>query len=446
MKRVLPLLLLALLLPGAAPAYPVDGYAYTGIRRLEDARLVHAGEIPGRRRHGGQYLAMADVQPRWHDSDGRALPPVDLELGQAIAALVPRAQRADYAIAVLDLSDPRRPVYAAHQAGVPANVGSVGKILVALALFQQLADLYPDDIAARERVLRNTRVTADAFSQYDSHVVPFFDVAARQRRGRAIRVGDEASLWEFLDWMLSASSNSAAGMVQKELIALAHFGRRYPVPPAEAAAFFAGTGYNALGAIMSTAMAGALVKNGLDPEKIRQGSFFTRGGNRRVGGTTSFATAEQLVQLLFRIEAGTLVDAFSSRELKRLLYLTQRRIRYASHPALNEAAVSFKSGSYFQCHAGPRGCRKYKGDKTNRLASLAIVEPGAAAPAPHYLVVVMSNVLGVNSAVAHQTLAMRIHRLLQARHPAPRAPPPVPESSYATVPVDDPDAHESVGP
>jgi len=446
MRRFPPVLALALLLPGAAHAYPVDGYAYTGIRRLEDARLVHAQEIPGRLRQPGQYLAMRDVQTRWHATDGHRLPATDAELGRAIAALVPMAERDDYAIAVLDLSDARHPVYAAHQAGLQANAGSVGKLLVALALFQQLADLYPDDIAARERVLRDTRVTADAFSQYDSHVVPFFDVAARQRRGRAIRVGDEASLWEFLDWMLSASSNSAAGMVQKELIALAHFGRRYPAPPAEAAAFFAATGYAGLGAIMETAMTGALLKNGLDPEQMRQGSFFTRGGNRRVGGTTSFATAGQLVQLLFRLEAGTLVDAFSSRELKRLLYMTQRRIRYASHPALNPAAVYFKSGSYFQCHDGPRGCRKYKGDKTNRLASVAIVEPGTSAPAPHYLVAVMSNVLNVNSAVAHQTLAMRIHRLLQARHPAPQAPPPVPESSYASVPVDDPDAAGTPAP
>lgn len=444
MKRAL---LFLLLLPSApAQPYPVDGYAYTGIRRLEDARLVEAGEVPGRARQPGQYLPLAAVQPRWHASDGRLLPPPDAELGRAIAALIPAAERKDYAIAVLDLGDPLRPVYATHHADAQANAGSVGKILVALALFQVLADLYPDDVAARERVLRDTRITADAFSQYDHHVVPFWDVPTRQRRHRAIRVGDEASLWEFLDWMLSASSNSAAGMVQKTVISLAHFGPRYPVSPAEEQAFFAATPRAALGRIMTAAMDGALLRNGLDPARMRQGSFFTRGGNRRVDTTTSFATPEQLVKLLFRIEAGTLVDGFSSRELKRLLYLTQRRIRYASHPALNAAAVYFKSGSYFQCHGGPRGCRKYKGDKTNRLASVAMVESASAAAGPHYLVAVMSNVLGVNSAVAHQTLAMRIHRLLAARHPAPRAPPAVPESSYASVPVDDPDAHETPAP
>lgn len=444
MKRLA--LLAALLATEPAQAYPVDGYAYTGIRRLEDARLVHAGEIPGRRRLPGQYLPLAEIQPRWQASDGRTLPPADAELSRALAALVPAAERKDYAIAVLDLADPARPVYATHQADTQANAGSVGKIVVALALFQTLADLYPGDVAARERVLRDTRITADAFSQYDHHKVPFWDLERRQRTHRSIRVGDTASLWEYLDWMMSASSNSAAAVVQKELIALAHFGKRYPVPAAEAAAFFKAASYAELGAIMAATMHDAVVKAGLDPEKIRQGSFFTGGGNRRVGGTTSFATPEQLTRLLFRLEAGTLVDAFSSRELKRLLYMTQRRIRYASHPALNDAAVYFKSGSYFQCHAGPRGCRKYKGDKTNRLASVAIVESVPGAPPARYLVAVMSNVLSVNSAVAHQTLAMRIHRLLAARHPAPLAPPAVPESSYASVPVDDPDAAGGAGP
>jgi hypothetical protein len=79
--------------------------------------------------------------------------------------------------------------------------------------------------------------------------------------------------------------------------------------------------------------------------------------------------------------------------------------------------VYFKSGSYYQCHSGPRGCRKYAGDKTNRLGSVAIVESPAGAPVHRYLVVVMSNVLSVNSAVAHQTLAMRIHRMIEQAHP-----------------------------
>lgn len=442
-----PLALAALTLPAIVHAYPIDGYAYTGIRRLERDRLVKAGEVPGRPLLPGQYLSLAQVYPRWHASDGGRLPPPDEEFSRRLTALLAPSARPNYAIAVLDLSDPQHPRYGVHNPAMQANVGSVGKILVALALFQTLADLYPDNIAAHERVLRNTQITADIFSQYDHHHVPFWDVGKRTRASRSIRIGDTGSLWEYLDWMLSASSNSAAGMVQKELIALVHFGKRYPVSARKEADFFAQTPRAELGRILLDTLNDAVVRNGLDPQQIRQGSFFTHGGNRQVSGmTTSYATPEQLVRYLFRLEAGTLVDAFSSREIKRLLYMTQRRIRYASHPALNEAAVYFKSGSFYQCLKGPGTCRKYMGDKTNRLASVAIIESPAGAPMHRYLVAVMSNVLRINSAVAHQTLAMRIHRLIESLHPAAQAAPPKPESAYPAVPVDDtedaPPAHD----
>lgn len=433
--RLLPLLL-ALLGPGTAAAYPIDGYAYTGIERLEHRRLIAAGEQTGwRPLLPGQMLPTAAIMPNWLVTDGDALPPRDATMSRQLAGFLDAQARPLYAVALIDLSDPQRPVYASHNADTLANAGSVGKLLVALALFQTLADIHPVDLAARERVLRDTRITADAFSQYDHHVVPFYDIDTRRQHSRAIRVGDSASLWSFVDWMLSASSNSAAAVVQKELIALAHFGERYPVPEAEQAAFFVDSSHAELGAIMRGVMDRALVQNGLDPARMRQGSFFTRTGNRRVQVTNSYATPEQLVRFLYRLEAGTLVDEFSSREIKRLMYMTQRRIRYASHPALNEAAVYFKSGSYYQCHDRSQGCPKYKGDKTNRLASVAIVESPAGAPAHHYLVAVMSNVLSVNSAVAHQTLAMRIHRMIERAHPVPEAPP-LPEALYPVVPVD----------
>ena len=54
-----------------------------------------------------------------------------------------------YGLAVLDLSDPAKPRYAEHRADHKQNVGSVGKLVVALALFQALADAYPDDLEAR---------------------------------------------------------------------------------------------------------------------------------------------------------------------------------------------------------------------------------------------------------------------------------------------------------
>ena len=95
-----------------------------------------------------------------------------------------------------------------------------------------------------------------------------------------------------------------------------------------------------------------VTRNGLDIEQLRQGSFFTWKGKRLVPGTTSYATPRELLRWLIKLEQAKLVDAFSSREIKRLLYM----------------------------------------------------------------VVVMSNVLRKNSAVVHQTLATRLHRMLEADH------------------------------
>jgi hypothetical protein len=50
------------------------------------------------------------------------------------------------------------------------------------------------------------------------------------------------------------------------------------------------------------------------------------------------------------------------------------------------------------------------------LNSLAIIESPAAERNIYYIVAVMSNVLRKNSAVAHQTLATRIHRLIEGYH------------------------------
>jgi hypothetical protein len=118
------------------------------------------------------------------------------------------------------------------------------------------------------------------------------------------------------------------------------------------------------------------------------------------------------------MEQGKLVDAWSSREFKRLLYLTDKRIRYASHPALATSAVYYKSGSLYSCKAEAGfTCGKYMGNRVNFLNSLAIIETNEGGRRLHYIVALLSNVLRKNSAVEHQTLAMRIHRLIEAAHP-----------------------------
>jgi hypothetical protein len=230
-------------------------------------------------------------------------------------------------------------------------------------------------------------------------------------------MGDQASLWTYLDWMLSASSNAAASMVIRELMLLVHFGQAYPVSAGQAEQFFKSTPRKELSALLVRALQDPVIRNGLDLEQLRQGSFFTRQGKRRVPGTTSYATPRELLRWLIKLEQGKLVDAFSSREIKRLLYMTQRRIRYASAPALADAAVYFKSGSLYKCKSEPNfKCKKYQGNVINMLNSVAIIEAPATGRQLYYMVVVMSNVLRKNSAVMHQTLATRIHRMLEAHH------------------------------
>jgi len=217
---------LAALRPGLARAYPLDGYEHTGIARLEYQRMVQEGKLAGRKRPAGELLPLSRVDLRLADRSGFRIPESDPKIAARLRGLLgPDADR--YGIALLDLSDASSPRYAEFQGGVKQNPGSVGKIVVALAIFQALADAHPGDIAARERVLRSSMITADIFSVYDHHTVPFFDLATRKLVKRPIQKGDTASLWTFLDWMLSPSSNSAAGMIEKHLILLAHFGDRY---------------------------------------------------------------------------------------------------------------------------------------------------------------------------------------------------------------------------
>jgi len=97
----------------------------------------------------------------------------------------------------------------------------------------------------------------------------------------------------------------------------------------------------------------------------------------------------------------------SSLELKKLMYFVRPRYRYASSPSLARSAVFFKSGSLFQCAPGTK-CGAYKGTAVNLMHSVAIVESIAKT----YLVAMMSNVLGVNSAVEHQTIAGEIEKLM----------------------------------
>lgn len=409
-------------LPTLTQAYPLDGYGDTGIRRLEASRLAHEGVVKGPKQPAGALLETKQVDLRLLDYPDLELPPVDPAFSKEISGLL-GANASRYGIAVLDLSDPAKPRYAEHRGEHKQNVGSVGKIVVALAVFQALADIWPEQ-ADRLRVLKETQITADEFSVRDHHTVRKFDVETRKLERSPIHVGDRATLWEYLDWMLSPSANSAAAMLMRDAMLMRQYGRDYPPPEAEIQRFFQQTPKKELTALFEKTFYQPLTHNGFDLAHFRQGSFFTRQGKAQVPGAgNSYATARQLMLYGLRMEQGRLVDEFSSRQIKRLLYNTERRIRYASSPALKDAAVYFKSGSLYSCKKEPDfKCGKYKGNVKNYMNSFAIVESPAAERHLQYMVMLISNVLRQNSAVDHQTLATRIQRIVEKDHPVAAAP------------------------
>jgi hypothetical protein len=231
--------------------------------------------------------------------------------------------------------------------------------------------------------------------------------------------------------MMSPSSNSAAGMLQKHLILLKHFGKAYPVTPEQEADFFENTPRKQRSEIFLDAITSPITRNGLDIEQLRQGSFFTREGKKRIDGTSSYSTPRGLAEYLLKLEQGKLVDEWSSREIKRLMYITERRIRYGSSGVLWPSAVYFKSGSLYSCveEAG-FVCMKYHGNKRNYMNSVAIIETPAGQDRLYYMVTVLSNVLRKNSAQDHRDLARAVHGLLLADHPEkPVAPGEKPTSA-----------------
>ncbi len=413
MKRVLATVLSGFL-AGNAAAYPLDAYEATGIARLyafdyAQDQLLSRGDLKP-----GSMWKTKQVKLRLLDRPGLSMPAPDPTFSKQLRSLL-GANAASYGVAILDLSDPARPRYAEVNGSKAQQPGSVGKMMVLLAFFQGLADAHPN-LADRQRILRDTVITANRFIRKDSHNVPVYAVGDPKVARRPIQEGDRANLWTFLDWMASASSNAAASMVITQVILLKHFGSAYPVSDQKATRFFSSTSKEELNRIFASAMVNPLKRNGLNPGKLQQGSFFTREGRNLFSSVGSTATASELARYCLLMEQGQLVDRWSSLEIKRLLYLTDLRIRYASSPALDGAAVYFKSGSLYGCRDEPGfDCGKYRGNKMNYMNSVAIVETGGGKRL-HYIAVVLSNVLRKNSKDLHISMAAEVHRLIGSSH------------------------------
>jgi hypothetical protein len=414
MNKGLSLLLIAL---SALPiqAYPLDGAARTGIRRLTGYRLVYEGKIKGSvRLPPGALLTSDRVVLRLREVnssfDVNGSTPRDPYLQAGIERIL-GGRDPSYSIALLDISDPQHPRYACLRPDDKKIPGSLGKLFVATGFFGALAETYPS-IPAREKLLRETLVTADSFIYRDGKTVPIYHDGDPAVVNRRLEVGDRFNLWEWLDHMLSQSSNAAGSTVWKQALLLRQFREAYPPSKIDETAFLKDTPKMELSKLALGTLEDPLTAASLDTSRIRLGTFFTRNASAVIPGTASYACPGELLRWLIKLEQGKMIDEWSSLEIKKLIYFARPRYRYASSPALAKAAVFFKSGSLFECKPEPGyHCGQYRGNETNLMHSVAIVESGSKA----YLIAMMSNVLKINSAVEHQTIAGEIEKLIQAR-------------------------------
>ena len=256
-----------------------------------------------------------------------------------------------YAVAMLDISDPQKPLYASLRGDDKKIPGSVGKLCVVTGLFGAIAATWPA-IPDRQKLLRDTVVDADSFIFTDGKTVPFYQDGDPAVVNRQLRLGDRFSLWEWTDHMLSQSSNAAGSMMWKQAMLIRKFGKAYPQPKAEQDAFLKNTPRPELGKLALAALEEPLAASGIDTSRLRLGTFFTRNASNAIPGSGSYACPNELLRWLVKLEQGKVVDEWSSLEIKKLLYFVRPRYRYASAPALAKAAVFFKSGSLFECKPG----------------------------------------------------------------------------------------------
>jgi len=401
-------------LMGDALAYPLDGAEDSGIQRLVGYQTAQQA-AQGPKLPRGALLSTDQIHLTLIDHADAPMfdeAPMDPTLLAAVESIF--AERdPSYGFVVVDLSDPDNIVWAGIRPDIRQMPGSVGKLVTLVGLFDALARAFPD-VTERRRVLRETMVVGGDWVLYDEHAVPKFDSETRTNRSSIIQPEDVFTLSGWVDHMISASANAAGAVVWREAMLLRHFGSRYPVSAEEARAFFRETPPKVLTALSLAVEHEPLQGLGIRMADLQQGSMWTRTAKRYVPGVPSYATPRTLAQLTFRMEQGRLVDPWSSLEMKRYLYMTKRRYRYAYAPELANAAIYFKSGSYYQCkpEEGYR-CGKYMGNAKNYMNAVTIIEwPGTST---RYLITLMSNVLKVNSAWDHARLGVAIDEAVRTR-------------------------------
>jgi beta-lactamase class A len=400
---------------GIAP-YPIDGYSRTGIKRLLRLERIKNGEIKENLNLPSGALKTyneikLNLSSKKNDSISKFLVKNE-QFNNQINKLFYGLDKS-YSLTVLDITDVQNIKYAARNESAGYQPGSVGKIAVLNGLFTQLAAIYPTSFEKRIELLRTKSVKAGQWGLTDEHTIPIFDSNTNKLVKRQVVASDVFTLFEWADHMMSVSNNGAASIVWRETLLMAAFGKDYPTLTQEAADnYFKNTPKNELTNLGNDVVNIPLRKLGISFDEWRLGTFFTRGSNNYIGSKDgSIGTPLGLIKFLIKLEQGNVVDEPSSLEMKRLMYMTDRRIRYAQAPVLKDAAVYFKSGSLYKCdRTKGEACGKYMGNVQNFMNSVAIIEHPDGRT---YLVALMTNVLRKNSASDHMYLAGSIDKLIQ---------------------------------
>lgn len=393
--------------------YPIDGYKSTKISRLARLEKIKNDSTQTLNLPKGALLPLNCIElqltKRKEDSVNTILKE-DKAFAEKLKKVIPSG---NYSLTVLDMTNPDDLKYAEHKESIGYQPGSVGKLAVVTALFTQLHNICPQSWDARTALLKNKRVRAGDWAVYDHHTVPIYDIEKDKLTKRQVKTDDVFSLYEWIDHTMSVSNNGAASVVWREALLMAAFQGEYEYLTQEKIdAYFKDTPKKELTLLANKIVNEPLRKIGITKDEWRLGSFFTSGANKFVGDIGgSIGTPLGLMKYLVSLEQGNLIDTQSSLEIKRLMYMTDRRIRYAYSPKIRDAAVYFKSGSLYSCdRSNGKTCGEYAGNVYNYMNSVAIVEhPNGK----KYMVCLMTNVLNKNSAYDHQALAGRIDDVIQ---------------------------------
>ena len=416
LKNSLFLILFVVSTFGEILAYPIDGYLLTGIRRLLRLEKIQSGEIKGDPMIKGALKPLADIKLNLYQTPNgdslATLPEVDPELQKALNGLFPNLHES-YSITLMDITPGKPFRYAKRQESKGFQPGSVGKLAVIGALFNELQKLYPDSFENRCNLLKTRMIRGGKWAVYDEHTVPFYEPETGKFFKRQVTENDIFSLYEWADHMLSVSNNGAASVVWREAILMRIFGQKYlTLTEIESETYFKNTPKSQLADIAIAVVNEPLRDVCIEDDEWRLGTMFTRGATSYIPGKGgSLGTPKGLMKWMVALERGAVIDYESSLEIKRLMYMTDRRIRYGANASLKDAAIYFKSGSLYKCDRTTMpDCGKYKGNVQNFMNSVAIIEQPDSTT---YIVALMTNVLKKNSNSDHNALAGSIDKIMK---------------------------------